>query len=165
MMETTLDKDLFDKIDGIIHAYEHDRHNLVQILLQAQDLIPRHYIPMEVATYIGEQLGVPLSKVYDVISFYSALSDRPKAQHVIQLCKSTTCRVNKYQTVRDVLERELDIKMGEITSDGKFALEYSACFGACDISPAFRIDTEVFGNLNEEKIRQILDRYRGECNE
>ena len=161
MTETIIDKNLFLQINKVLEKYRYEKHNLLAILMETQDLIPQHYIPREAAAFIGEQLDVPYSKVYDVISFFSALSEKPKAHHVIQLCKSTTCRVNKYQTVRDILEKKLNIKMGETTSDGKFALEYSACFGACDISPAFRIDSEVFGNLTEQKINEIIERYRG----
>ncbi|MFZ5969648.1 MAG: NAD(P)H-dependent oxidoreductase subunit E [Bacillota bacterium] len=161
MQEAILDKNLFVKIDSIIERYHTNKHDLVGILLETQDLIPQHYIPREVAAYIGEQLSVPFSKVYDVISFYAALSEKPKAKHVIQLCKSTVCRVNKYQTVREVLESELGIRMGETTPDGKFALEYSACFGACDVSPSFRIGSEVYGHLNETKIKEIIENYRG----
>ena len=161
MTEVIIDKTIFHNINKILEGHQYKKHNLLAILLETQELIPQHYIPKEVAAFIGEQLDVPYSKVYDVISFFSALSESPKAQHVIQLCKSTTCRVNKYQTVRDILERELDIKIGQTTSDGKFALEYSACFGACDVSPAFRIDTEVFGHLTEQGIKEIIERYRG----
>lgn len=152
---------LYSQVNEILEKYGKSKHDLVAILLETQKLIPQNYIPENVAAYIGRELDIPISKVYDVISFYSALSDKPKGEHVIQLCKSTTCRINKYQTVRDILESELGIKMGETTSDGKFTLEYTACFGACDVSPAFRIDEKVYGNLDEVKIKDIIKSYRG----
>lgn len=155
-----LTRHLASKIDAILESHETDKNNLVNILLEVQSLIPQNYIPEEVAKYVALKLNVPTSKVYDVITFFSALSDKPKGRHVIQLCKSTVCRLNKYQTVRDILERELGITMGETTKDGEFSLEYTACFGACDISPAFRIDEKVYGNLDENKIVEILNSYR-----
>jgi len=160
-MEALLNEDLFQQIDEIMDKYSYSKHDLIGILLEVQRLIPQNYIPEKVAAYISMNLDIPLSKVYDVISFYSAISEYPKGEHVIQLCKSTTCRVNKYQRIREVLEKELNIKMGETTTDGKFTLEYSPCFGACDISPAFRIDDKVYGNLDENKIIQIINKYRG----
>ncbi|SHK27045.1 NADH-quinone oxidoreductase subunit NuoE family protein [Paramaledivibacter caminithermalis] len=153
-------KNLIKDIDSILEKYDFDNHNLLPILQETQSLIPNHYIPEEVAKYIALKLNTPTSKVYDVISFFSSLSDKPKGLHVIQLCKSAVCRLNKYQTVRDILERELGIKMGEISDDGLFSLEYTACFGACDISPAFRIDNRVYGNLTEDKIIEIINNYR-----
>jgi NADH-quinone oxidoreductase subunit E len=161
MEKTIVDRSLLKSIDDILEKNDFDKHNLLTILQETQSLIPNHYIPEEVAKHVGLRLNIPTSKVYDVITFFSALSDKPKGTHVIQLCKSAVCRLNKYQTVRSILERELDIKMGETTADGAFSLEYTACFGACDVSPAFRINERVYGNLTEAKIIEIISNYRG----
>ncbi|WP_069651002.1 complex I 24 kDa subunit family protein [Caloranaerobacter ferrireducens] len=160
MEKFTTKRSLFDKIDSILEKHNWNKNDLLAILLETQSNISQNYIPEEVAKYISIKLNIPTSKVYDVITFFSALNDKPKGKHVIQLCKSTTCRLNKYQKVREILERELGIKMGETTEDGEFSLEYTACFGACDISPAFRIDDKVYGNLNETKIKEIINSYR-----
>lgn len=160
MEKFTTKRSLFDKIDSILEKHNWNKNDLLAILLEIQSNISQNYIPEEVAKYISIKLNIPTSKVYDVITFFSALNDKPKGKHVIQLCKSTTCRLNKYQKVREILEEELGIKMGETTEDGEFSLEYTACFGACDISPAFRIDDKVYGNLNETKIKEIINSYR-----
>ena len=155
-----LNKDLASKIDKIITENDSDPTRLVGILLDVQDVIPKQYIPKEVAAYVGEELDVPLSRVYDVISFYAALSEKPRADYVVQLCKSIVCRVNGYPKIRENLEEILGINIGEITEDKKFALSYTACFGACDIAPAIRINERVYGNLTEEKIKEIISTLR-----
>ncbi len=159
-----INRDLFNKIKEILSNHQNDQNNLLAILLEIQALIPENYIPEEVARYVHIELDTPISKIYDVITFFSALSDKPKGMHVVQLCKSTVCRLNKYQTLRGFLEKELGIQMGETTENGLFTLEYSACFGACDISPAFRIDDQVYGNLDEDKTIEIINSYRGANN-
>jgi len=161
MEKTIVDRGLLNSVDKIIEKHNFEKHNLLTILQETQSLISSHYIPEVVAKHIGLKLNIPISKVYDVITFFSALNDKPKGKHVIQLCKSSVCRLNKYQTVRDVLENELGIEMGQTTEDGSFTLEYSACFGACDVSPAFRIDEKVYGNLTKDKIIEIINDYRG----
>ena len=160
MENTVIDKVKLARFDEIIASYDNEQSNLLRILQDVQGEIAEHYIPEDVAKYVGMKLDVPTSKVYDVITFFSALSDKPKGEHVIQLCKSSVCRLNKYQTVRDVLESELNISMGETTPDNKFTLEYTACFGACDISPALRIDEKIYGHLNEAKVKEIIQQYR-----
>lgn len=161
MEKTIVDRNLLKNVDKIIEKHNFNKHNLLTILQETQSLIPSHYIPEIVAKYISLKLDTPISKIYDVITFFSALNDKPKGKHIIQLCKSSVCRLNKYQTVRDVLESELGINMGQTTKDGAFTLEYSACFGACDVSPALRIDEKVYGNLTEAKIVEIINDYRG----
>lgn len=160
MSDIILEKNLQEKVKNILYAYENNENDLLAILLEVQGSIPEQYIPKEVARFISEYLGVPLSRVYDVITFYSALSDKPRGQHIIQICNSIVCKVNKYMSLRDVLEKILVIKVGETTQDGKFTLVYTSCLGACDISPVIRIGEDVYGNLTEERIKEIIEDYR-----
>lgn len=156
-----LTKDLALKIDTIISGYQGNSTKLVGILLDVQDIIPKQYIPREVATYISEKMNIPLSKVYDVISFYAALSDVPRADFVIQLCDSVVCKVTGNTILRDTISELLGISEQEATADGKYWLEYTPCFGACDISPAMRINGKVYGHLTTpNSIKQVLDNYK-----
>ena len=152
-----MDKELAVKIDEMLEGKQRDPSMLVGLLLEIQDIIPKQYIPTEVAVYVSEGLGIPLSKVYDVISFYAALSETPRADYVIQVCDSVVCKVVGNTLLKETLEGALGIKIGEITEDGKFALCHTPCFGACDIAPAIRLNGKVFGNLtSEEKIKEVV---------
>lgn len=161
-MNMDLEKDLYLKIEEILEKYENNKNNILGILLEVQAIAPQQYISSDIAKFVSKNLGISLSRTYDVITFYSALSDKPRGQYVIQICNSTACMVNKYETLKDVLEQQLEIKVGETTNDGVFTLMYSPCFGACDVSPAFRIGDEIFGELSKKKIKDIIHDYRGE---
>lgn len=156
-----LNKDLAQKIDTIITNNASNSTKLVGILLEVQAVVPKQYLPLEVAAYISQKMNIPLSRIYDVISFYAALSDVPRADCVIQLCDSVVCKVTGNTVLKDSLEDLLGIKLHGITADGKFALETTACFGACDIAPAIRVNGKVFGHLtSKEKVKQVLDNYK-----
>jgi len=149
------------KIDAIIKNYQSNSTKLVGILLDIQDIIPKQYIPREVASYVSEKMNIPLSKTYDVISFYTALSDVPRADYVIQLCDSVVCKVTGNTILRDAITDLLGIKEQEATADGKYWLEYTPCFGACDISPAMRINGKVYGYLTSpDSVKAVLDQYK-----
>ncbi len=162
MSEKLLDAKHYEEIDKILEKHDMSKHNLVGILLDVQSLSPKHYITKGEAEYISKKLNIFVSNVYDVISFYSALSDKPKGKYVIQVCNSTCCKVTKYENIKKAIEKELGIGIGQITPDGMFSFEYSSCFGACDISPAIRIGENVYGNLDELKVANIIKKYRGE---
>ena len=155
-----INNDLASKIDQILSESSHDPTKLVGILLEIQDVIPKRYISMNTAAYIAEKLDMPLTRVYDVITFYDALSEHPRANHIIQICHSISCQANDHIHVESLLKKVLGIKVNQATGDGKFYLEYATCFGACDISPAIRIDNQVYGNLNENKLRTLIEDYR-----
>ncbi|MBR0597441.1 complex I 24 kDa subunit family protein [Sinanaerobacter chloroacetimidivorans] len=156
-----LTEDLALKIDTIITNYQSNSTKLVGILLDIQDIVPKQYIPREVASYVSEKMNMPLSKIYDVISFYAALSDVPRADYVIQLCDSVVCKVTGNTILRDTIKDLLGINELEATADGKYWLEYTPCFGACDISPAMRINGKVFGHLTtQESVKTVLDQFQ-----
>lgn len=148
---------LASDIDDIILAHKCDTSKLVGILLEVQKILPRQYIPMEVAAYVGEKMNLPLSRIYDVISFYEALSSDPRADYVIQICDSVVCKVTGSDQLSHYLNEILQLSVGEISSDYKFSLVKSPCFGACDCAPALRINGTVHGNLTSvEKVRHVL---------
>lgn len=159
VQNSILTESLAVKIDDVLASYAMDSTRLVGMLLEIQDHTPKQYIPKEVAVYVGEKLDLPLSRVYDVISFYEALSDVPRGDIVIQFCDSVVCKVNGNNKLKEVLESILGIKMGETTPDGKYHLESAPCFGACDISPAIRVNGVVYGPLKTEAdVRAALSR-------
>lgn len=156
-----LEKNLALKIDQIIASYQHDSTRLVDILLDIQEIIPKHYLPQDVVTYVSKQLNTPLSKIYGVITFYAALSHEPRADYIIQLCDSLVCKVVKNSALKETISDLLGIKEGEATSDGKFWLEYTPCFGACDVAPAIKINGRVYGNLtSKERVKEVLAQYK-----
>lgn len=161
MSRNTVVINQFEAIDDILKNNDMSKHNLIGILLDVQALSPEHYITKEAAEYISKKLNIFISNIYDVITFYSALSNTPKGKYVIQVCNSTCCKVTKFERIKKVIENELGIGIGEITPDGKFSFEYSSCFGACDISPSIRIGEKVYGNLDEAKVVDIIKNYRG----
>lgn len=155
--QNELTKYLVQETDKVLESHNNDPAQLVGILLDIQDFIERHYIPQSVAEYIAKKLDIPSTRVFDVISFYSALHDKPRAKYPIEICDSVVCKVNDNESLEAMLVKILGIQIGQVTYDGRFIIEKVPCFGACDISPAIRINGKVFGNLKtEQDVQDIL---------
>ena len=139
-----------------------DRHRsdpgaLMPVLHEAQNIYG--YLPSEVQTVISEQLNIPLAEVYGVATFYSQFSLQPKGKHQISVCLGTACYVKGSDKILEVLEKELKIKCGECTPDGKFSIDSCRCVGACGLAPVMIIDGEVYGKLTSGEVSGILERY------
>lgn len=160
-----LTKNLQEKLNKIIDDHASSEANLIPILLSAQAINPFNYISEDVATYVASKLDISLSRVSSLVSFYAALSNQPRGKNIIKLCKSTACLVNDYKSLQMVLETQLKIKVGQTTPCKSFSLEYTDCIGACDISPAIKINHTVYGHLTEEKISELVSLYRGSSHE
>ena len=118
------------------------------------------YLPKEVITELAESLGLSISDVYGVATFYSFLSTKPQGRNVIRICKSLPCLFADGQTIIESVEKEIGIKPGETTPDGKFSFQLTNCIGACDKAPAMMINNDVYGDLTPSKISQILNEYK-----
>lgn len=149
------------KVDEILLKYDYKESNLIPILLDVQGLNKEKFIETETRIYIADHIKIPYTQLHEVFTFFSALNQKEKGIYHIEMCDSTVCRVNKKGAIEVYLEKALNIKVGETTSDNMFTLDYAPCFGACDTSPSVRINKKVYGNLTPEKMKKILDNLRG----
>lgn len=135
---------------------------LIEILIKVQRQSNENYITEDQLKIISKELCVPLSKVYGVATFYSMLSIKKRGKYVIQICNSGPCYVKNSKEIAKAFEAALGINMGEVTDDGLFSLEFTSCIGACDLAPAVKINEEIYGNLDKEKVYKIIDSLRKE---
>jgi NADH-quinone oxidoreductase subunit E len=119
------------------------------------------YIPRESLALLSDHLGMPLSKLYSMATFYKALSLQPKGEHVIKVCDGTACHIRSSMVIVDELAKILKIKPGETTGDGKFSLETVNCLGSCAMAPAMVIDETYYGKVTPAKVREILNEFGG----
>ena len=135
--------------------------NHADLLVQLEDEQRKSgYLSAEFLNNLARAVDMPLSEIYGVVSFYSFLTVRPQGRNVIRICKNLPCSLKHSDMIRETIARELGIKVGETTKDGRFTLTLTNCIGACDKAPAMMINNDVHGDLTQEKIVNILRSYR-----
>ena len=117
------------------------------------------YLPIEVQKMVADGLGLPLSEVYGVSTFYAQFSLNPKGENKISVCLGTACYVKGAQQVFDRLCERLGIQGGECTPDRRFSLEACRCIGACGLAPVMTVNDEVYGRLTADDVDDILKKY------
>lgn len=150
------------QILAIIEDKGKSKEHLLSILLAIQNASGKNYVHEKWAQIVANQLDLPLSKVYDVLTFYSMFSTTPRGKYVIEVCKSTPCYVSKSDIIAKMFENELGVKMGETTTDNLFTLLFTACVGACDTGPVAKVGEDIYGDLTRQKIADMIKTYRGE---
>lgn len=160
----TLTQQITDQVlreaDEIMESHQYDVSRLLEMLLEVQKHVEGQYIPKEAAYYMAEKLKIKVSRIYDVISFFSALHTEPRAKYPIQVCESVVCKINEADSLINQLRSLLEIEIGQTTYDGRFTLEKVACFGACDKAPAVRINGKVYGPLtSKEQVEDLLKSF------
>ena len=154
------DTQKFAELQMVIEEYKGQEGPLMPILHKAQEIYG--YLPLEVQNYIAEQLGIPITDIYGVATFYSQFTLKPKGKYKIGICMGTACYVKGAQKVLDKLQEVLNIKVGDSTDDGKFTLEATRCLGACGLAPVMVINDQVYGRLPPNDIEGIIAKYKDE---
>lgn len=150
-------KEVREKVGLVLQRHQHDASMLVGILQDIQ--AETGYLPKEVLEETGHGLGVPLSRVYSVATFFKAFSLKPRGRHLINVCLGTACHVRGADKVLERMEQELGIKTGETTPDLRFTLETVNCVGACALGPMVIIGEDYHGEMTPEAVGSVLKNY------
>ncbi|MFP4201006.1 MAG: NAD(P)H-dependent oxidoreductase subunit E [Bacillota bacterium] len=153
-MAVTLDT---SKLDPIIEKYRDVPGNLIPVLHEIQNAVG--YLPPEVQSYVSRQLKVPLSTVHGVVTFYSFFSSTPRGEHTIGVCMGTACYVRGAEEILDKLKEDLEVDLGETSSDGKFTLTITRCLGTCSLAPVVMVDDRIYGKLSPGELSRVLANY------
>ena len=143
------------KIKSIVKKHQGLKKNLIAILLDIQDAC--HYLPPESLHTVADALNMPLIEVIGVATFYRAFSLTPRGEHTCLVCLGTACHVRGGPKILEEFERQLDMKAGDTTKDGKITLETVACLGCCALAPVVTVDDDIHGQMSVLKLQEMLD--------
>ncbi len=141
-------------IDAILQRHPKDPSSIIQVMLDVQNEL--YYLPRDVLYYISDALHVPVSRTYNLATFYKAFSLKPKGKYPISVCTGTACHVQGAMKILDQIERDLGIKEGQTTSDKKFSVESVRCLGCCGLAPVVTVGKTLHGKLPASKVSTIL---------
>ncbi|MDR0891199.1 MAG: NADH-quinone oxidoreductase subunit NuoE [Mediterranea sp.] len=138
----------------ICKRHGNDPGELINILHEAQHL--QGYLPEETQRIIATQLGIPVSRVYGVVTFYTFFTMKPKGKHPISVCMGTACYVRGSEKLLEEFKRTLGIEVGQTTPDGRFSLDCLRCVGACGLAPVVLIGDKVYGRLQPTEVKRVI---------
>jgi len=153
-----IDKATKKEILKIITKTKGEAGALIRILQQVQGVLG--YLPKEALQIISDEMQVPLSEIYGIVSFYSFFSLVPKGKHVAQVCLGTSCYVKGGERILSAFTKDANLGPGGITEDGKFSLETVRCLGCCGLSPVMAIGKDVYRRVRPGDVKDIIASYK-----
>lgn len=143
--------------EGLFHEYKDLPGGIIQSFHAVQKDVG--YLTEEAVLAAAKVFDVPAKDAYEVATFYSYFSTKPRGKNIIRICESAPCHVAGTNEVIAALEKALGIKVGESTPDGKFALEFSECVGQCQDTPVITVNGQPFGNVTAGNAGEVLARF------
>jgi NADH:ubiquinone oxidoreductase subunit E len=155
--EAGIDIETREQVKRIIEKTRGEAGVLIRVLQQVQGLVG--YLPPAVLTMVSDELRVPLSEIYGIVSFYSFFSMVPKGRHVAQVCMGTACYVKGGERLIGAFAKDVKLDPGGLSEDGSFSLETVRCLGCCGLSPVMAIDEDVYRRVKPRDVKDIVDSY------
>ena len=151
-------KEKYELLNQVIEELKDQPGALMPVMQKAQNIFG--CVPMDVQKIITDGLGVTLSEVYGVATFYAQFKLKPNGKYLISVCLGTACYVKGSKDVLEKVCQVLDTQVGKTSKDGLFTIKDTRCLGACGLAPVMMINDDVYGRLVPDDIPGILDKYR-----
>ncbi len=142
----------------IFEKYEpNNKSGLIPLLQDVQNIYS--YLPETALQEVADFVGMPLSHVYGVATFYNQFRLMPLGENIIRVCRGTACHVKNSANILFALETALGVKAGETTRDRKFTIEVVNCIGACSIAPVITVNDDYYGRITVRDVPNIIKKY------
>ena len=146
------------ELKAFVESWKSKPGNLIMVLHQVQQAYG--YIPRNIAIEISEMLGVPLAKIYGVVTFYNFFKLQKAGKYIVQVCLGTACYLRGGDDIIKEFEKQLGVGLNATTADGLFSVEAVRCLGCCGLAPVAVVNGEVYGKLTKDGVAGIIEKYR-----
>jgi NADH-quinone oxidoreductase subunit E len=153
--EPLLTESVREKIRGFFPRYETKRAALLPALHIVQDTLG--HVPLPAMREVAELLEIAPADVYDVLSFYSAFWEHPKARKVIMLCRSISCQLMGADAVAERIKAKLGVDEHGTTADARYSFVTEECLAGCDYAPCMLVNEKLHKRVSPDDVDGILD--------
>ena len=132
--------------------------SLIMILHKTQEVFG--YISRPAAEQLSRLTGIPLARIYGVITFYHFFKTTKPGKHRISVCLGTACYLKGGQDMIEEARSLLNLAPGGVTEDGLFSIDPVRCVGCCGLAPVMTVGSETYGKLTKDMLPGIIAKYR-----
>lgn len=149
------------RIDRHLAKYETKRSAVMPLLYIAQE--EYGWVNPEGIREVAEILNLDPTQVKSIAGFYTMYSEKPKGKYWLQVCTDLPCALQGADEFHAWLKDELDVEEGGTTKDEMFTVEHVMCLAACDKAPMLQCNFRYVENLDQDKMRGLLAKWRQEA--
>ena len=132
--------------------------SLIMILHKTQEVFG--YISREAAEKLSLLTGVPMARIYGVVTFYHFFKTTKPGKYIISVCLGTACYLKGSQDLLDESRKLLRIAPKGVSEDGLFSVDPVRCVGCCGLAPVLTVGTDTYGKLTKDMLPDIFAKYK-----
>jgi NADH-quinone oxidoreductase E subunit len=142
--------------EAILAKYPSKRAAIMPVLWLAQREFG--WLSVEAQQAVADLMGLPLSWVSGVATFYTMYYKKPIGRHHVQVCTNVSCLLRGADAIVECISDKLGIALGETTPDEKFTLDEVECLGSCGTAPMMQVNDDYHENLDPRTTLELIER-------
>ena len=146
--------ELEGKAAEILQRYECPKAAMLPLLWLVQQ--NQGYVSPEAEAWVGRLIGVSISHVREVVSFYNMFHTKPVGRRELRVCTSLPCVLRGAGNLLDRIKESLKISPGETTRGQEVTLTEVECLCACEMAPMAQLDERFVGPLEGATVDTII---------
>jgi NADH-quinone oxidoreductase subunit E len=119
------------------------------------------WLSPEAIREVADALDLTPAYCHSVASFYDMFHLEPVGERLIEVCTNLSCALVGAQRVVEAFEKELDVRAGETTEDGKITFRAVECLGGCGYATVVALDGRYRQDVKPEDVPAIVKAARG----
>tara|TARA_B100001778_G_C18420814_1_gene553176 strand:+ start:207 stop:689 length:483 start_codon:yes stop_codon:yes gene_type:complete len=159
---TLINKDISASIDNVLKKFPKDRKK--SAIIESLLILQHHnsgYVTKKIMHDLAKYLSVNEIDVYEVATFYTMINTKPIGKNVIAVCNNVSCMLRGSDKILSHIEKKLNIKVGQSSSDNKFYLKDEIeCLAACNGAPMMQINHKNYENISIEEVDRIIENLK-----
>jgi NADH-quinone oxidoreductase subunit E len=146
------------ELASFIDEWKEKPGSLIMILHKTQETFG--YISRQAAERLSRLTGIPLARIYGVITFYHFFKTTKPGKYKVSVCLGTACYLKGGQDLIEEARSILGIAPGAVTEDGLFSIDPVRCVGCCGLAPVITVGADTYGKLTKDQLPEIIAKYQ-----
>jgi len=134
--------------------YQKDPTKMLDVIRDVQAELGQ--VTNDAISEIAKEMKVSSIDVEGIVTFYHFFSKEPVGKYAVYLNNSAVAVMKGCYDIAKVFEKEAGCRFGEVSSDGKIGLHYTADIGMNDQEPSAIINDVIFTSLTADKVKAIV---------
>ncbi len=139
-----------EEVVAIAKRWKNKRGTLIMALHGLQDRYG--YVPRDAAMRLGQEMNVPLARIYEVLTFYNYFRLKSPGKHVVSVCLGTACYLKGAPQLLERASDVLGLAPGETTPDEEYHLQVVRCVGCCGLAPVVTINEKLLAKVEPDSL-------------
>ena len=158
MTRFSMNARLEKEVDELITHYPQKRSAVLMVLHAIQSEFG--WISKEAIEWTAKKLELQPINVYEVVTFYPMLNDKPVGRFHLKVCRTLSCALGGSHKLHANLCSKLGLDPKghgqQTTQDGKFTVEFAECLASCGTAPVMMCNDDFYDAVTDEAADKIL---------